>query len=153
MKKLLRWLLKLIFSVGLLVTLFIAIVSFFQIPLDLTRFKGSLEDLVSKALKREVHIVHSIVLTTSLKPVFTLRGLQIQNSKGYTDDTFMYLDLAKVQMELFPLLQKKIHIAEIRVEKLHINLEEKTNGEVNWVVSTGNDQQGKTVKKMFQLWK
>jgi len=135
MKTLFRWILRIILSASLLLFLVLSITAFFQIPINLTRFKSPLESIASRLLKRPVYIEKSIILSTSLKPVFTLKGLKIDNPDGFTDDTFMYLSSAKIQLELLPLLRKKVYISEIRVEKLQVNLEKKEDDSVNWVMA------------------
>lgn len=133
MKKLFRWLLGTLLSVLLLIVLLLTVVIVFQIPLDLTRFKEPVESLMSKGLGRSVHIEKSIVISTSLNPYFTIEGLKIDNPEGFVTDNFLEMDLAKIQLELIPLLKRKVHISEIRVEGLHITLEESETGASNWV--------------------
>ncbi len=139
MKSLLRWLLRIIATFLLICIVFIAVVSFLQLSIPLTELKGPVEALASKALKRPVTIEQSLVISTSLKPTLNIRGLRIRNAEGdegFTNDTFLYLDLVKFQLELIPLLKRKIHISEIRIEQLDIHLEELENGKVNWVLTT-----------------
>lgn len=138
MKTLFRWFFRIVLGLILLVVLLFISTAVLEIPIDLTRFKAPIEDLASKALKREVNIDRSIVLSTSLTPVFTLRGLRISNSEGFSQETFVSLDSAKIRLDLVALLQKKIHLSEISVQKLHVTLEENKDGTVNWVVATGD---------------
>ncbi len=138
MKTLFRWFFRIVLGLILLVVLLFISTAVLEIPIDLTRFKAPIEDLASKALKREVNIDRSIVLSTSLTPVFTLRGLRISNSEGFSQETFVSLDSAKIRLDLVALLQKKIHLSEISVQKLHVTLEENKDGDVNWVVATGD---------------
>ncbi len=142
MKSLFRWLLRIIATFLLIGIVFIAAVSLLQIPIPLTKLKSPVEALASKALKRPVTIEQSLVISTSLKPTLDVRGLRIRNAEGdegFTNDTFLYLDLVKLQLELIPLLKRKIHISEIRIEQLDIHLEELDNGKVNWV-NTSDDE-------------
>lgn len=138
MKTFLRWLFRIVLGLVLLVVLLFVSTALLEIPIDLTRFKVPLEVLVSKALKREVNIDQSIVLTTSLSPALTLRGLKIGNPDGFSQETFISLDSAQIRLELLPLLQKKINLSEIIVRKLQITLEETKGGNVNWVFATAD---------------
>jgi uncharacterized protein involved in outer membrane biogenesis len=152
MKTLFRWLFRTLFFVVLLVILLVVSVTLLKIPIDLTIFKGPVETLVSKALKRPVNIDQSIVISTSLNPVFTLRGLRIGNPDGFSQETFINLDLAQIGVELLPLFQKKISIREISVRKLQLTLEEQKSGAVNWIIATDkepdeNDSAKKEVAK------
>lgn len=138
MKTLFRWFFRIVLGLILLVVLLFISTALLEIPIDLTRFKAPIEDLASKALKREVNIDRSIVLSTSLRPLFTLRGLRISNPEGFSQETFISLDSAKIRLDLVPLFKKKIHLSEISVQKLLVNLEENKNGDVNWVIATGD---------------
>src|SRR5210317_441173 len=111
MKTLFRWLFRTVLFVVLLVILLVATVTLLKIPIDLTVFKGTVETLVSKAIKRPVSINQSIVISTSLNPVFTLKGLRIGNPDGFTQETFINLDMAEIQVKLLPFFQKKVSIS------------------------------------------
>ncbi len=138
MKTLFRWFFRIVLGLILLVVLLFISTAVLEIPIDLTRFKSPIEDLASKALKREVNIDRSIVLSTSLAPVLTLRGLRISNPEGFSQETFVSLDLAKIRLDLVALLQKKIHLSEISVQKLHVTLEKNKKGDVSWGVAAGD---------------
>jgi len=135
MKTFFRWLFRIVLGLIFFIVLLFVSTAVLEIPIDLTRFKAPVEDLVSRALKREVSIDQSIVLSTSLSPVLTLQGLRISNPDGFSGDTFISLDSAKIRLELLPLLQRKIHLSEITVRKLEVNLEENKNGDVNWIIA------------------
>jgi uncharacterized protein involved in outer membrane biogenesis len=147
MKTLLRWFFRLFLGMVFLVVLLIAAVTLLRIPIDLTGFKGPIEALATKVLERQVVIEESIEISTSLKPIFSLRGLRVHNPEGYSHDTFMYLDSVRIQVELIPLLLKKIHISEINVQKLDVTLEEQEDGDVNWVITTDNPPGQQTTAK------
>ena len=145
MKIFFRWLLKAFLAVLVCLVLLIGAVTFFKIPINLTSYKEPVENIVSNALHRPVIIDGSIVISTSLKPVFTLKGLQILNPEGFTQEKFLSLDQARIQVALLPLLQKKLYFPEISVQQLFVTLEENKNGAVNWTFKENSD--GK--KKQF----
>jgi len=136
MKKILRWLFGTVISILLLVVALLTVVIVFEIPIDLTRFKEPVEALVSKGLDRQVRIEKSIVVSTSTTPYFTIQGLRIENPAGFKTADFLSMDLAKIQIELLPLLKKKIHISEIQVQGLTVTLEETEDGRVNWIFNS-----------------
>jgi len=152
MKTLFRWLFRTVLFAALLITLLIVSVTLLKIPIDLTLFKGPIETLVSKALKRPVTIDQSIVISTSVKPVFTLKGLQIGNPDSFSQKTFITLDTARIQLELLPLLQKKVYVSEVNVQKMQVTLEEKKSGAVNWITATDNipDEQNPAPKTLSE---
>ena len=147
MKTLLRYVFRCVIGLLLLVVVLFAGLAFLKIPIDLTRFKTPVELIVAQALGRPVRIEKSVVMSTSLKPVFTLSGLRIGNPEGFSQDTFMYLDTAHIQVELVPLLKRKIHITDISVRKLGLTLEERADGAVNWIFSGGTPAASPTAEK------
>lgn len=141
MKKALRWLTRIIIGLIVLILLVVSIAIIFKIPIDLTRFKEPVEVLLSKGLNRNVRIEQSVVISTSLSPYFTLKGLLIENPEGFETPNFLSMDLAKIQVELWPLLQKKVHISEFQVQGLHVTLEETKAGKMSWIFNP--DKEGK----------
>lgn len=147
MKKLLNWLMGLLLGLLLLVVALVVAVSFLQIPIDLSRFKEPIETLATKGLGRPVRIEKSIVISTSLKPYLTLEGLIIDNPAGFKTARFMSMDKARIQVELLPVLAGKLHLAEVQVMGLAVNLEETSSGDTNWIFSpdsVDNSKPGKT---------
>lgn len=138
--------LGLLLGLLLLIVALLAVVIFLQIPIDLTRFKEPVEILAAKGLGRTVRIEKSIVISTSLKPYFTLQGLTIDNPTGYKTAEFMSMDQARIQVELLPLLTKKLHLAEVQIKGLAVNLEETASGGANWIFTrNGDGKQEKSV--------
>ncbi|MGI9571066.1 MAG: AsmA family protein [Desulfobulbia bacterium] len=144
MKKLLSWLMGLFLGLLLLIVVLVVVVSFLQIPIDLTRFKEPIETLATKGLGRPVRIENSIVMSTSLKPYVTLQGLIIDNPPGFKTAEFMSMDQARIQVELLPVLARKLHLAEVQVKGLSINLEEKASGDANWIFTPSSAGKNET---------
>lgn len=142
MRKLFRWFFRIVLGMLLIVVLFLSVIIIFKIPIDLTRFKNPLEEILSKGFDRQVRIEESVVISTSLDPYFTIKGLTIENPEGFETDNFLSMELARIQVDLPPLLKKKVHITEIQVHGLHVTLEEAGDGRVNWAINTG-DEPGK----------
>ena len=67
MKTFFRWISRIFLSASLLPPV-VSITAFFQIPIDLIRFKKPLESIASGLLKNPVYIEQSIILSTSRKP-------------------------------------------------------------------------------------
>lgn len=142
MRKLFRWFFRIVLGMLFIVVLFLSVITLFKIPIDLTRFKNPLEEIMSRGLDRQVRIEESVVISTSLEPYFTIKGLTIENPDGFETENFLSMELARIQLELPPLLKKKVHITEIQVHGLDVTLEEAGDGRVNWAVNTG-DEPGK----------
>ncbi|MFT5699226.1 MAG: hypothetical protein ACI8ZB_002083 [Desulforhopalus sp.] len=136
MKKLLRWAIRMVVGLLVLVVLILSTIIIFKIPLNLTPYKEPVELLLSKGMNRNIRIEKSVTVSTSLAPYFTIEGLVIENPKGFEASTFLAMDLAKIQIELLPLLKKKFYISEFRVQGLQLSLEENKAGTVNWIFTT-----------------
>jgi len=102
------------------------------------------EAAATLALGRQVNVGKKIILTTSLRPFFSVEGLRIGNPKGFKKGDFMEMKSARIKVLLLPLLQGKIHIAKINVKGLSLNLLENKHGAVNWSVPAAEKAQGKT---------
>lgn len=133
MKKFFRTIFKILLGFLVLFTLLFAVLAIFQIPIQLNTYKEPVELLASQVLNRPVKIEKSVIITTSFKPIFTMEGLRIKNPTDFDQETFMYLETAQIQIELLPLLQRKIHVAEIKVHKLQVNLTKTIDGKINWI--------------------
>lgn len=133
MIRLMKWIFKITTVILLSLMLLFGVLAIFKIPVNLTRFKDPVQAIISMALDRPVRIEDSIILSTSLSPHFSIKGLVIENPEGFSKHTFLSMDQATIEIELLPLLRKKIHISEIRVRNLDITLEETQAGEVNWL--------------------
>ena len=103
-----------------------------RIPLNLSNYKSLIESSAANALGRAVKIEGDIKVTTSLWPYFEIQGLRILDAKEFGDGDLANMDLARITVGLVPLLKKKIHIREFRVESLKLNLIRTESGAVNW---------------------
>jgi len=103
-----------------------------RVPLNLSNYKSLIESSAANALGRAVKIEGDIKVTTSLWPYFEIQGLRILDAKEFGDGDLANMDLARITVGLLPLLQKKIHIREFRVESLELNLIRTESGAVNW---------------------
>jgi uncharacterized protein involved in outer membrane biogenesis len=114
------------------ITLIILVPILFRISIDLTDHKSVVETAVSNALGRNVSVDGEVRVTTSLWPYFEINGLRVANPEGFREGDMASMELARVSVGLLPLLNKKIHIREFRVEGLALNLERDMAGAVNW---------------------
>ncbi|MGW8194935.1 MAG: AsmA family protein [Desulforhopalus sp.] len=133
MKKLLGWFVGLLLGVVFVAVVLLGVVIFFQIPIDLTRFREHIETAASSTFHRPVRIEDSIVISTSLKPSIMIKGLTIENPLGFATPEFLSVDRAKIQIELLPLLAAKIHFSQITIQGVTMTLEETADGRVNWI--------------------
>ena len=132
----LRWILYILGGLIAGLLLIILLLSVIRIPIDLSGHKGLVESAASLALGRAVKIDGRIVITTSVRPIFSLEGLRISNPKGFEKGDFLKMKTAEIQVRLLPLLLAKIQIAKFSVKGLAVMLVENKTGAVNWSSQT-----------------
>ncbi|OEU67336.1 MAG: hypothetical protein BA863_11085 [Desulfovibrio sp. S3730MH75] len=110
----------------------IGAILFFEIPVDATLLKPSLEQVSSYALGRKVTFGGELKFVTSLSPAIEVADITIANPPGYSDQNFAALKYARLHLNAYKLLFAKLEIHEITVEGIRLNLESKTDGSVNW---------------------
>jgi uncharacterized protein involved in outer membrane biogenesis len=139
-RKLLKWTAFSILSLfGLLIAALIIILAF-GITLDLNAFRPSVEGVVSDLLDRNVSITGSVSLKASLRPTLEIHGVQIDNPENWDDTAFASMEMARVQIGLWPLLNKQIDVGEITAKKVLLNLHTNEQGENNWHFGTPTDE-------------
>ena len=132
----LRWIL---YALGGLIAgllLIIILLAIIRIPIDLSSYKGPVVSAASLALGRMVTVDDKIVITTSVRPIFSLEGLRISNPKGFEKGDFLRMNTAEIQVRLLPLLLGKLQISKFRVKGLAVMLVENKTGAVNWSSQT-----------------
>jgi len=123
------------YFIGSLLSLIVVValvLSLVRIPLDLSNYKSIFESSASSALGRKVRIDGNITVTTSLWPYFEIQGLRIVNDDPFGDGDLANMEVARITVGLLPLLRKKIHIRQFRIESLTLNLVRDETGAVNW---------------------
>ncbi len=106
----LRWILYVMGGLIASLLLVILLLAVIRIPIDLSSYKGVVESAASLALGRTVKVDDRIVITTSLRPIFSLEGLRISNPKGFEKGDFLKMKTAEIQVGVLPLLLGKIQI-------------------------------------------
>ena len=132
----LRWILYIVGGLIASVLLILILLSIIRIPIDLSSQKGMVESAASLALGRTVKIDDKIVISTSLRPVFSLEGLRISNPKDFEKGDFLNMKSAKIRVHVLPLLMGKINVAKFSVKGISITLVENKQGAVNWSSKT-----------------
>jgi len=132
----LRWILYVLGGLVATLLLIIILLSIIRIPIDLSSQKGLVESTASLALGRTVKIDDKIVITTSVRPIFSLEGLRISNPKGFEKGDFLKMKTAEIQVRLLPLLLGKLQISKFSVKGLAVMLVENKTGAVNWSSQT-----------------
>ena len=132
----LRWILYILGGLVATLLLIIILLSIIRIPIDLSSYKGPVESAASLALGRAVKVDDKIVITTSVRPIFSLEGLRISNPKDFEKGDFLKMKTAEIQVRLLPLLLGKLQISKFSVKGLAVMLVENKTGAVNWSSQT-----------------
>ena len=132
----LRWILYILGGLVACLLLILLLLATLRIPIDLSSHKGMAESAASLALGRTVKIDDKIVITTSLRPIFSLEGLRISNPKGFEKGEFLKMKTAEIQVRVLPLLLGKLQISKFSVKGLTVMLVENSSGAVNWSSQT-----------------
>ena len=132
----LRWILYSVGGVIASLLLIIILLSVIRIPIDLSSQRGMVASAASLALGRTVNIDDRIVVSTSLRPVFSIEGLRISNPKDFEEGDFLKMKTAEIQVHVLPLLKGKIKVAKFSVKGISLTLKENKQGAVNWSSQT-----------------
>jgi uncharacterized protein involved in outer membrane biogenesis len=119
------------FVIGLIVIL-LAIIALVRFKIDLSPQRGAVAELLGEALGRPVAITGPIDLATSLWPAISVHGVRIGNPHGFDDIDFASLKLARLELGLLPLVFGNVHVRDITLTGLAVNLRENQAQQVNW---------------------
>lgn len=136
MNKLKKFLYGLLLSLGSLILLLIfasAVIILLEIRVELNTVRKPVETALEKTLGRKVHFNGDISLIPTLWPTLEVQSVQIDNPPHWQQDVFANADLMRIQLGLFALLEQKIHLGEVTVKGITVNLENNLEGEPNWL--------------------
>jgi uncharacterized protein involved in outer membrane biogenesis len=134
--KSLRWVLYIVGGFIAVLLLILILLSIIRIPIDLSSQRGIVESAASLALGRTVNIDDKIVVSTSLRPVFSLEGLRISNPKDFEEGDFLKMKTAEIRVHVLPLLMGKIKVSKFSIKGITVTLLENKQGAVNWSSQT-----------------
>lgn len=131
-RRLLRWTLWSLAAVVLVVVLGLGYVTFVGVPVDASLLRGRIAGVFSEALGREVRFEGPMELEISARPRLRVGGLHIANAPGFEGGDFASLGEARLALDLWPLLQRRLQIEEISGSKVNIRLQRRADGSNNW---------------------
>jgi AsmA protein len=112
----------LIVAAGLVLTLFI----------DPNDYKDQITQAVSDATGRELVLEGDLELRLFPSLRISVGRARLSNAAGFGDEPFAELDGASLQLELMPLLSRRISVDEASLRGLRLNLARSANGTNNW---------------------
>ena len=102
------------------------------LPGYLESHRAALAAAAGEALGRPVSIAGPVALVWSPGPSIAVDGLRIENPSWATGDAFLTVGRVKVQLDLAALLQRRIELARIVVERAELHLEAGAQDRNNW---------------------
>ena len=126
---------KIFFSVFFVLLLLVFLAVFVILKtVDLNLFKSQITDEISRSLRREVNIA-SLDFAFSLKEGIGLaiNGLEIADDAGFQKQKFLKAGRVTLALDLLPiLLERKIVVAQVKVDSFEVSLIHNREGRFNF---------------------
>ena len=131
-RRLLRWMLWTAGSLFLIGVLGFVYITFIGITVDASQLRGRTAAVFSDALGREVRFEGPMELEISARPKLRVGGLHIANAPGFTGGDFASLGEARLALDLWPLLRRRLQIEEVTGSQVRVRLQSSVDGANNW---------------------
>ncbi|MBT8129629.1 MAG: AsmA family protein [Gammaproteobacteria bacterium] len=130
---------------GLIVIVIIALAGFI-FTFDANQYKTEITDQLESATGRQINIAGD--LDISLYPWIGIKvnDVTVSNNEAFSNKAFLTVGQCDVRVKILPLLQKRLEIERLVLNRLSLNLEKNTAGEKNWaglIGKSGSHQAGK----------
>ncbi|MFO7288070.1 MAG: AsmA family protein [Gammaproteobacteria bacterium] len=133
-------LLKLIAIVaGALIVLVIAVLVGIALLIDPNDYKDEITAAVRDATGRELTLEGDLELGLFPSLRLELGPARLSNAEGFGDQPFAEIARAALDLELLPLLSRRISISEVTLDGLVLNLARDASGRNNWQDLGGGD--------------
>ncbi|MGH6630956.1 MAG: AsmA family protein, partial [Burkholderiales bacterium] len=132
-RRLLRWTLWTAVSLFLIGVLGFAYVTFIGITVDASLLRGRIATVFSDTLGRTVRFEGPMELEISARPKLRVGGLHIANAPGFEGDEYASLGEARLALDLWPLLQRRLKIEEVTGSNVRVRLQRRADGTSNWI--------------------
>lgn len=102
------------------------------IRVDLEPMRKPFEAMASETVGRPVKLEGEVFLVPTWSVTVEAHALRIANPEGWERAEFAHVELARLQVELLPLLRRRVVVRELRAEGIEARLERRADGTVNW---------------------
>ncbi len=126
--------------IGLLAFVTAAIL-FLGVTIRLDFLRPAVEKGAADALGRPVAIEGSIELTPGLRPVISVSRVRIDNAANLPEKQFVFIELARTQIDIPDLLAREVSIGEITAEGIALHLISDAKGQNNWTIAHDGESQ------------
>lgn len=129
MKKLLKWLMRIVLTLVLLV-----VIAAFVLPVvfDPNDHKDTIEEKIQQQIGRQAHLNGEIEWSVFPWLALTFNDVTVANEKGFKGEALATLQQLSARVKLLPLLSKNIEIGDIAIDKAEFNLQVTKKGNSNW---------------------
>ncbi|MEJ2178086.1 MAG: AsmA family protein, partial [Gammaproteobacteria bacterium] len=131
-------------GIGLLAALLI-VVSVVGVKIPVNFLKGTIQDAARDATGRELLIDGAIVLSPGFSPGVSIQNVTLANSENAQTPSFIRVNELSLQIHLLPLLGDKIHIGDVMLSGVDVDLVKPVTGAPNWIFEPL--ETGETVNK------
>jgi len=120
-----------------LVALYVAVMT-----VEVARYRGDIEALLSREVGREVRIGGAMTLERSLRPRLLVEDVSIANPPKTSRPTFASVKRLEIKIALLPLLGKRLRIVDLKLSGAEALFEKATDGTPNWQLAPAADTAG-----------
>ncbi|MFK8010767.1 MAG: AsmA family protein [Marinicellaceae bacterium] len=129
MKKLVKWLLRIVLSLVILV-----ILAAFIIPMviDPNDYKENIAEKIEQQIGRPAQLNGNIEWSVFPWLALTINEISIDNEAGFTGEKFASINQLSARVKLLPLISKNIEVGSIVINEAHFTLQVSASGKSNW---------------------
>ncbi len=121
---------KILLGLGLVLVLLILVILILPFVVDLNQYKGQYIPLVEEALNRKVE-VENVQLTVIPHIGMRLDGVTIHEDPKFSTTPFLSVPTVQVAVQWAPLLNQKVHVESVQVQKPSIQIIRSADGVLN----------------------
>jgi len=126
------WIIKFILVVVILLALIQSVLRFADITFTSDKARRVLVEQIKTLTQRDTYIDGQVKVTISLLPEVIVDHIHIKNIDGFSDEDFIFVSKARVQVSLIPLLTGNLVLDEIEVDDAQVKMILKKDGNYNW---------------------
>ena len=115
-----------------LVVLFVLAVLAVGMLFDPNDYKAQIADAVARATGRTLTMEGDLELSLFPRIRIVVGAAELSNAPGFGSTPFVQIEAARLQLELLPLLARRIEVGEARLVGVRLNLARNANGVNNW---------------------
>ena len=121
--------------------LFVIILAFMFVVISIPErtYREQVEKAASQALDRPVTLTGKTSLSLFPEIAVSVDGLKVANPDGFSAPYLLETGTAKARIKLWPLIDRRVEVAEVSLSDASIHLERLANGQTNWTSPTSTD--------------